>query len=306
MAFYASSLGRFAACAVDEAELALAGCRRLRRLNAGPKANFDRTCLEGSSLVELCYDGVLEEAQMIFGEILAGLKREVHVRARDGVRVQKARAEVNGIHTLSSLAEAPVLAMDARVIILSDVDDLSERGLSGSRSLASVILSTRVVALPEGFFADCFRLKSVNIAECRALVQIGDACFSRCASLCNLSFPSSLEIIGPFALYESALNRVVLDDTRVLEGCDLSGCVWMRELRIPVRYRDVCGVWGSGRIATVTAAVMPEGLPLVESFRCSGMCFPFGLRDHTCCRRCFAFGEVASLACRACRPFLPC
>jgi hypothetical protein len=306
MSFYASAIEQWAACAVDVDHLALAGCRRLRRLSVGPGAKFDVTCLEGSGPMELCYDGNLDEAPAIFGEVLAGLKGEVLMQASNGVHVRKGKVEMDGVHTLSNVAEAPVLRMDARVIILSEVDDLSERGLRGSRSLASVILSKSAAALPNGFFAECLRLASLNIAECRSLVRIGNQCFMRCASLRHLSFPSSLRIIGESAFWESALDSAMLDDARALEGCDLSGCLWMREVRIPAGYRGECCLSGSGRVTTVTAAVVPKRLPLVESFRCMGMCFPYDLRNHICCRNCFAFGEIASLMGRACRPFLPC
>jgi hypothetical protein len=129
--FYASALEQWAACAVDVGHLALAGCRRLRSLGAGPGAKFDGTCLEGSGPVELCYDGVLSEARAVFEDVLSGLKGEVFLRARTGAHVQKPGIEVGGVHTLSIFAEAPVLPIDVRMIILSEIDDLPDRGWLG-------------------------------------------------------------------------------------------------------------------------------------------------------------------------------
>jgi hypothetical protein len=240
MSFYASALGLLAGCALEVGRLALANCRRMERVRAGPGARFDRTSLKGSSAAELCYDGAIGEAMGVSGSVLESLKARVMVKGNDGFHTRGPDAGVAGMHALSSLTEAPFLPMDAQVIDLSGIDDLSEWGLKGSRSLAAVILSKRVTALPVGFFFDCFRLASVNIAECRALVRLGRWCFAYCASLRRLGLPSSLEIIEASAFYESALDCVMLDDARRLTECHLSFCVWMREVRIHTAYR---GAW---------------------------------------------------------------
>jgi hypothetical protein len=119
-----------------------------------------------------------------------------------------------------------------RSMDLSAVDELPKWGsLSGSFFIESVILPTRLRALPGDFARGCARLSHVGTAGCRALEKIGCDAFRCCRSLREFVFPSMVREVDS-AFTGTSIVSVDLSGTQA-RSMSVVGMGLLESLRLP-------------------------------------------------------------------------
>lgn len=98
--------------------------------------------------------------------------------------------------------------------------------------LEEVFLSDTIKTIEEGAFAECSKLKSINITG--SIKEIGPYAFQRCRLLKNLFIPPSITIIQPYTFQgcDSLTTIVIPKSTKTIGYCAFANCIRLSSITI--------------------------------------------------------------------------
>ena len=126
--------------------------------------------------------------------------------------------------------------MTSALTALTLPDSVTECGaqmLCGSQ-IYSLTLSAGMTEIPEGFCADCYQLRTVQIPD--QITKIGDYAFANSA-LTEIRLPAKLKETGEEAFFSTALRSVEFpSETEFLGGCVFGNCNELEEIIFRAEY----------------------------------------------------------------------
>ena len=94
------------------------------------------------------------------------------------------------------------------VDIPNSVTNIGDGAFSGCTSLQSIDIPNSVTSIEEDAYAGCTSLESIDIPN--GVSIINKRTFEGCSSLRSIDLPDSIISIGPYAFYESGLEKVFI------------------------------------------------------------------------------------------------
>lgn len=125
------------------------------------------------------------------------------------------------------------------IIILSCVDHIPECSFESCNRLEVVQFQnpSSVRRIGNFAFADCSRLKSIDLSSVRS---IGWKAFSKCSSLRHLTFGMHLQSIGGYAFYRCiSLRSVVIPSVEVIKCYAFRECYNLDTIELPDVVREI-------------------------------------------------------------------
>lgn len=149
------------------------------------------------------------------------------------------------------------------ITIPKSVKTIGHSAFQGCKSLRSVNMSNSVKIIEEYAFADCDSLSSIKLSD--NITVINNHLFSGCKSLKTLSLPHSVQKIGIYAFYKTALESIDLPNlVQSIDDNAFSSCTSLTSIKLPNSLVSI-GSDAFTKCSSLTEAVIPNSVTSIGS-----------------------------------------
>lgn len=151
-----------------------------------------------------------------------------------------------------------------KVIIPSTLEEIEENAFSSCSFLKTVVFEphSKIRRIPAGCFYSCTSLQKINLPE--NLISINARAFCYCTHLSEIAVPNTVEGIGSFAFYLSAINTITLPENLLnLPPC----CFQKSDLKSIVLPKEMTDIYHSAFFGCVKLeqVTLPKNLKMIAS-----------------------------------------